>query len=156
MPCDQLANRGIAIAAIIVTAATSACAVQPALVHGNSMSPTFAKGDRTAITRIVLSVKRGDIVAAHFPHNETKSLMTRIIGLPGERIAIQNGQVVIDDKPLDEAYVAKRNRSHETLAVRQLGADEYFVMGDNRRNSSDSRSWGSLRRRHIWAKVVFQ
>jgi hypothetical protein len=65
----------------------------------------------------------------------------RIVGLPGARVSIDDGIVSIDGQPIAEPYLVEANRSHEAMAPRQLGDQEYFVMGDNRRNASDSREW---------------
>jgi len=82
-----------------------------------------------------------------------RSFVLRIIGLAGERIGMTDGQVEIDGRRLDEKYVAEANRLSDTWGPIVIPQDEYFVMGDNRRNSSDSRSWGTVRHHLIWAKI---
>jgi signal peptidase I len=96
---------------------------------------------------------RGDIVGFKYPKDESKSFVQRIIALPGERIESRAGVIVIDGQPLVESYVAEANRTTDSWGPRTLPSDQYFVMGDNRRNSSDSRTWGFVRRDAIWAKV---
>jgi signal peptidase I len=96
------------------------------------------------------------VVGLRYPEDESKSFVERIIGLPGERIAMREGYVFINDKPLDEPYVLETNRSKDSWGPMTVETGNYFVMGDNRKNSSDSRSWGLVRRDAIWAKVIIQ
>jgi signal peptidase I len=117
------------------------------------MSPTLNNGERWPITRIVDRVERGDIVVFYYPRDQSKSFAKRVIGLPGERITIRLGEVSVDGRRLDETYVATANRSAEDFEV-AVQTDEFFLMGDNRRNSSDSRHWGAVPKALIWAKVV--
>jgi signal peptidase I len=140
-----------ALAALTATLATLGCA-QMSRVQGSSMSPTIEDGDRILMTPLVGTPARGDVVGLRYPKDPAKRFVMRIVGLPGERLSIADGIVHIDGAPLDEPYIRDHVRSHETFGRIQLEADEYFVMGDNRRNASDSREWGPIRREHIWAK----
>jgi len=121
------------------------------VVEGSSMFPTLIQGDRLIVSRLSYFVgepARGDIIVFQYPFGPERDFVKRIIGLPGETIAIQNGQVFINGAPLPpEEYV--QNRSSDTFAPITLGEDEYFVMGDNRSGSSDSRSWGPLQKHFI-------
>ncbi len=125
------------------------------VVEGSSMFPTLMQGDRLIVSRLSYFVgepARGDIIVFQYPYGPERDFVKRIIGLPGETIAIQNGQVFIDGKPLPpEDYV--KNKSSDTIAPITLGEDEYFVMGDNRSGSSDSRSWGPLQSHFIIGKA---
>ena len=98
---------------------------------------------------------RGEIVAYRYPRNPAKQFSGRIVGLPGERLAIVDGVVRIDGRPLDEPYLDGVPRSSESLAEVQLGPDQFYVLGDNRGNSSDSREWGPVDRRLIGKRFVF-
>lgn len=125
------------------------------VVEGSSMFPTLMQGDRLIVSRLSYFVgepARGDIIVFQYPYGPERDFVKRIIGLPGETVAIQNGQVFIDGRPLPpETYV--QNKSSETKPPVTLADDEYFVMGDNRTGSSDSRSWGPLQQHFIIGKA---
>jgi signal peptidase I len=149
---------GVGIAAalgLIAALATAAIVLHPRWirVEGHSMSPTLQNGDRAIFVRLRQPPGRGSVVALRYPKDPTKSFVMRIVGLPGEQLSIDDGVVSIDGRPLAEPYLLQDNRSHERFAPRQLGPDEYFVLGDNRRNASDSREWGPVPGRHIWATL---
>jgi len=128
---------------------------QAALVknEGHAMEPTFQDGEQVAVARTIGRIERGHIIVFRYPKDESKDFIKRVVGLPGEEIAIKDGHVLIDGRELDEAYVAAGNRSADTRGPLTIPDDEYFVMGDNRRNSSDSRHWGTVRRELVWAQV---
>lgn len=138
-----------------VACIAAAIVVGPRLirVEGHAMSPTLQDGDRAIFVRLRRQPARGSVVALRYPKNPAKSFVMRIVGLPGERVSIDDGVVSIDGQPVAEPYLAPANRSHEHLGPRQLGPEEYYVLGDNRRNASDSREWGPVPRRHIWATM---
>lgn len=124
---------------------------QPFVVSGASMDPTFHSGDYLIVDQITPKVRgewrRLDVVVFKFPFQKSRYLIKRIIGLPGETVSIQNGVVTIfnDDNPdgftLDEPYVTHTLSDSHTVT---LGEHDYFVMGDNRSGSYDSRQWGPL------------
>jgi signal peptidase I len=95
-------------------------------------------------------------VGFKYPKDESKSFVQRIIGQPGDRIEMKEGRVTVNGHSLEEPYVAEANRSQDSWGPVTIGAGQYFLMGDNRRNSSDSRSWGLVRRDAIWAKLIIQ
>jgi signal peptidase I len=140
-----------ATAALAVALVTIGCA-RLTKIEGSSMSPTIEDGDRILMSPRVGTPARGDVIGVRYPKNPEKKFVMRIVGMPGERVSIADGIVHIDGVRLDEPYIPDRVRSHETFGRIQLEADEYFVMGDNRRNASDSREWGPIRRAHIWAR----
>jgi signal peptidase I len=121
-------------------------------VEGHSMEPTLQDGDRALFVRLRGGPARGEVVAMRYPRNPAKSFVMRVVGLPGERVSIADGIVAIDGRPLDEPYVPSDRRSHEAFGPLRLGPDEYFMLADNRRNASDSREWGPVARRLIWAR----
>lgn len=123
---------------------------EPFIVSGSSMTPTFETGNYLIVDQVTYRFEdpsRGDVVVFHYPRDPSKFFIKRIIGLPGETVDINNNQIIIksaefpDGLLLDEPYV--RNMRSSNLRV-TLGADEFFVMGDNRNASSDSRIWGPL------------
>jgi signal peptidase I len=133
---------------------STGCVVQPIRVAGGAMEPTLKDGDRAFATRVFGQLERRDIVGFKYPRNESKSFVMRIVGLPGERIEMIEGTVSINGRTIDESYVDTEHRSGDTWGPHTIPEGEYFMMGDNRRNSSDSRTWGTVRGDLIWAKVI--
>ena len=140
----------IAVGILVV----SSCGALKVDVVGESMSPTLKNGDSALATRTFTDLTRGDVVGFRYPKDESKSFVQRVIGLPGDRIEMRQGHVIVNDKPLAETYVAEGNRSQDSWGPLTVERGRYFMMGDNRRNSSDSRSWGTVGRDAIWAKVI--
>ena len=106
------------------------------------------------------SPERGDIIVFREPVREDRDFVKRVIGLPGERIEIHSGSVFIDGAELDEPYLADTNLSGEMKCIPRstncrLGSEQYFVLGDNRPNSNDSRAWGAVPEENIIGKVWF-
>jgi signal peptidase I len=136
--------------------------VQPVKVEGAAMSPTLNSGDRIFVNKQVGLLQRGDIVVFWFPDDPSKSFVKRIIGLPGETMSMDElGHITINGEPLDEPYlVPERN---QMARARWATVDQrwktikqhyYFVMGDNRDMSNDSRSWGWVPEKYIYGKVI--
>lgn len=128
--------------------------VQPFFVRGASMEPNFYDGEYLVVDELsyfLRDAQRGEVIVFRFPQNRSQFFIKRIIGLPGETVRVNNGRVEIinEDFPagvvLDEAqYLPEDMRTGGQIRV-ELGEKEYFVLGDNRPASSDSRSWGVLR-----------
>lgn len=120
-----------------------------------SMEPNFHDGQRLVVSKLAYLFhppERGDVIIFHPPNNPGKDYIKRVIGLPGETVAIRKGRVYIDGRRLKEPYIAEVNRSG-SWGPFIVGQDEYFVLGDNRDNSSDSRSWGMLPGKNIIGKA---
>lgn len=130
--------------------------VQPFLVSGASMEPNFASGNYLLIDELSYRFReptRGEVVVFRYPGNPSIYYIKRIIGLPGEEVRIQKGEISIIDKSnstfkLKEDYLSPGVATAGNL-VKKIGANEYFVLGDNRNYSYDSRSWGSLEKKSI-------
>ena len=129
---------------------------QPFLVSGASMEPTFSSGDyllADELTYHIREPKRGEVAVFRYPRNDRVYFIKRIIGLPGEQVVISGGSVTIfnyanpDGLTLREKYIWPGNTAGEIDTI--LGADQYFVLGDNRNFSFDSRSWGGVYRDDI-------
>ena len=127
-------------------------------VEGHSMEPNFYSTQRVVVSRlhyIVGSPQRGDIVV--FEHSNRKNLIKRVIGLPGEVITMEEGQVFVDGVALNEAYINELCRTYSCRNNRwELDPDEYFVLGDNRNHSLDSHNFGPIHRDQIVGKVLFR
>jgi signal peptidase I len=126
------------------------------IVRGQSMFPTYHDGEVLSVNKVAYVVgapHRGDVVAMYFPGETEKRFIKRVIALPGETITIFQGHVFINNQPLTESYL---NPSVVTVPdqKRTLVDGEYFVMGDNRANSSDSRAWGTVPESFIIGKAI--
>jgi len=131
--------------------------VQPVRIEGIAMMPNLNDGDKVFILKRVSELKRGDIVVLLYSQDQSKSYIKRIIGLPGETIEINEGKVRINGKPLDEPYLdPKLDIDYTMPQTLTIPADQYFVIGDNRGHSSDSRAWGPVPRNLIYGKYWFR
>jgi signal peptidase I len=145
--------------------------VQPVKVEGTSMQPRLENDERIFVNKFEYtfsSIKRGDIIVFWFPDDPTKSFIKRVIGLPDDSIDMDaSGHLTINGEPKDEPYLApERNQSARsrwnqgpyTSAGHQVRvkAHYYFVMGDNRDASNDSRSWGLVPEKYIYGKAMFR
>jgi len=136
---------------------------QPVKVEGTSMMPTLTDQERIFINKFTYrfglgSIERGDTVVFWYPEDRSKSYIKRVIGLPGDRVRIENGQVYVNGLPLKEDYVPSQNRDFSSWrdGEEQVVPDkDYFVLGDHRNSSSDSRTWGWVPRDNIYGKAVF-
>jgi signal peptidase I len=131
---------------------------QPVRVEGTSMLPRLEDRDRVFINKFVYhiaAIHRGDIVVFRYPRDPEKSYIKRVIALPGDRLRIDNGEVYVNGKLQPEPYVPEEYRDTRSLAAMVVPDDEYFVMGDHRSISSDSREFGPVDRDLIYGKAVF-
>ena len=122
-------------------------------VRGSSMEPTLHDGQYLVVSKLTYWVqppKRGDIMVFHPPRGGSDDYIKRIVGLPGEQIRIRQGDLLVDGVPLQEPYVVEQGGYSGSW---KLGSDEYFVLGDNRGNSSDSHMWGTLPKENIIGKA---
>jgi len=133
--------------------------IQPFYVSGQSMEPNFENNQYIIVDQVSYRFRepaRGDVIVFKYPRNITFSFIKRVIGLPGETVIVDNGSVTIynDEHPngvvLEEDYLTSRTPMQANVTLK---SDEYFVMGDNRPNSSDSRNWGALPKHLIVGKV---
>jgi len=133
---------------------------QPVKVEGTSMMPSLVDQERIFINKFVYrlglgDIGRGDTVVFHYPSDTTKSYIKRVIGLPGDTIAIDEGRVYVNGNALDEAYVPDEYRDRQTIPRVRVPEDHYYVLGDHRSSSNDSRTWGPVPRQYIYGKAVF-
>ena len=137
----------------------------PYVVSGQSMEPNFHDWQYLIVDRISYDLgepSRGDIIVFDLPQNENKALIKRIIGLPGETVVLSGQTVTIinEEHPqgftLEEPYLDSANLAGGNELTMKLSKDEFFVLGDNRRVSADSRAWGSLPRKDIVGRVLFR
>jgi signal peptidase I len=129
---------------------------QVARVEGMSMAPTLEDQDRLIVNKLVYrldSPRRGDIVMLYYPVDPRKSFVKRVIAEPGDLVRIADGRVYVNDVPLQDDYVPMDFRSHDDWGPQVIREGYYFVMGDHRNNSSDSRHWGEVPKKYIIGKV---
>jgi len=129
---------------------------QVARVEGQSMAPTLEDQDRLIVNKLVYRIgepRRGDIVMLYYPLNPDKSFVKRVIAEEGDTVRIVDGRVYVNDIPLKDDYVSSEYRSHDDWGPQVIPEGYYFVMGDHRNNSSDSRHWGMVPKRYIIGKV---
>ncbi|MFN9741633.1 MAG: signal peptidase I [Acidobacteriota bacterium] len=141
--------------------------IQPVRVEGQSMMPRLHDQDRIFVNKFIYPlrewlgdqapIKRGDIVVLLYPNDPSKSYIKRVVGLPGEQIEIVDGKLYVDNELVDEPYLDEDYLSRDsTPGPVDINAHHYFVMGDNRNNSSDSRSWGLVPEKYIYGKAIFR
>lgn len=131
---------------------------QPVKVEGTSMAPLISDQERIFINKLVYRfepISRGDVVVFWYPNDRTKSFIKRVVGLPGETVEIRQGHVYVDEKPLEEPYILPAYLDSNNYPAFRVPAQEYFVMGDHRDSSNDSRMFGPVRAEYIYGKAVF-
>jgi len=131
---------------------------QPVRVEGTSMLPQLVDSDRLFVNKFVYrisSIERGDVVVFHYPRNPEQSYIKRVIALPGDRLRIDHGVVWLNGKPQAEPYVPEEYQDSDSMAEIVVPEDSYFVMGDHRCISWDSRKFGPVERSLIYGKAVF-
>ena len=131
---------------------------QPVKVEGTSMAPLLSDQERIFINKFVYHfepIERGDVVVFWYPLDRSKSFIKRVIGLPGDTIEIRDGRLYLNGQEMSEPYVPSNYLDESSYAARTLGPDEYFVMGDHRDSSNDSRMFGPVPRQYIYGKAVF-
>lgn len=145
---------------IVIAAVFILFVYQPVKVEGTSMMPALADQERIFVNKFIYRlglspIRRGDLVVFRFPGDPEKSYIKRVIGLPGDVVAIERGTVLINGKPLEEEYVPRQFRDARDMPPVRVQPDTYFVLGDHRNSSNDSRNWGLVPRRNIYGKAVF-
>jgi signal peptidase I len=131
---------------------------QPVKVEGTSMAPLLSDQERIFINKFVYHfepIGRGDVVVFWYPLDRTKSFIKRVVGLPGDEVEIRRGRVYINGKTLEEPYVPSQYIDTAAYGPVQIPRDEYFVMGDHRISSNDSRIFGPVPSAFIYGKAVF-
>jgi signal peptidase I len=133
---------------------------QPVKVEGTSMMPTLTDQERIFINKFTYhfglgDIQHGDMVVFWFPLDPQKSYIKRVIGVPGDTVRIDAGQVYVNGEALAENYVPDEYRDRVSWEEHRVPPNQYFVLGDHRSSSSDSRTWGFVNREAIYGKAVF-
>jgi signal peptidase I len=146
------------VASVIVSAFIIIFLYQPVRVEGTSMLPRLEDQDRLFINKLayrVGDIQRGDVVVFLYPHDHEKSYIKRVIALPDDRLRIDHGRVYVNGKQVAEPYVPGRFEDDRSQPEMTVPVHEYFVMGDHRSISSDSRDFGPVDRDLIYGKAAF-
>ncbi|HEX7730063.1 MAG TPA: signal peptidase I [Terracidiphilus sp.] len=161
-PAKKESGFGLLLRDLLISAAVSVLIItflyQPVRVEGTSMLPRLEDDDRLFINKFVYHVStiaRGDVVVFHYPLDPAKSYIKRVIALPGDRLWIDRGLVYVNGKAINETYVPPQYRDDRSYAETVVPEDNYFVLGDHRNISSDSREFGPVERPLIYGKAVF-
>ena len=143
----------LAASALIIT-----CIYQPVRVEGTSMEPRLDNNDRLFINKFVYrfeKIERGDVIVFHYPGDPAKSYIKRVIALPGDDLRISDGVVYLNGRAISEPYVPPRYEDGRSVAEETIPAGMYWVMGDHRPISSDTRDFGPVPRHLIYGKAAF-
>ncbi len=161
-PVAARSGLGVWLRDLIISLAISAFIIiflyQPVKVEGTSMMPSLEDQERIFVNKFVYRlepIERGDIVVFRYPRDPSKSYIKRVIGMAGDRIRIDGGEVYVNGQALDESYVPPEyadTRSYPELVV---PPNSFFVLGDHRSMSNDSRDFGSVNQSFIYGKAVF-
>lgn len=131
---------------------------QPFIVSGPSMEPNFHDGEYLIVDELSYAFRapeRGEVIVFRYPLNPSEFFIKRIIGLPGDDVEINNGAVKINGARISEAYLPAGLQTEQNTKIK-LAKDQYFVLGDNRTRSSDSRYWGTLPKEKIMGRVLIR
>jgi signal peptidase I len=147
---------------LIISLAISAFIIiflyQPVKVEGTSMMPSLYDQERIFVNKFVYRlepIERGDIVVFHYPRDPSKSFIKRVIAIGGDRVRIDSGKVYVNDEAVDEDYVVPVYADQRSLTEIIVPADSFFVLGDHRSMSNDSRDFGPVATSYIYGKAVF-
>ena len=131
---------------------------QPVKVEGGSMEPGLEDQERIFINKLAYrmeNIQRGDIVVFSYPNDTRKSFIKRVIGLPGDRVRVSDGKVYLNGRLIAEPYVPEEYLDSRSYPEIRVPADSYYVLGDHRSMSNDSRDIGPVNRGYIYGKAVF-
>ncbi|HEY6351358.1 MAG TPA: signal peptidase I [Candidatus Angelobacter sp.] len=131
---------------------------QPVKVEGGSMEPGLQDQERIFINKLAYKledIQRGDIVVFRYPRDTRKSFIKRVIGLPGDRVRVFDGRVYLNGQLTSEPYVPEEYLDSRSYPEVKVPADSYYVLGDHRSMSNDSRDFGAVQRNYIYGKAVF-
>lgn len=144
------------VVAVLLAVVIRLFILAPFYIPSGSMEPTLRIGDRIIVSKISYVFKepqRGDVVVFRYPLDPSRDFVKRLVGLPGETVSLRNGRLYINGQPVPEDYLPGDMKFADFGPVR-VPAGYYFVLGDNRNNSDDSRVWGPLPRQNIIGKAV--
>jgi len=128
-------------------------------VQGTSMEPLLLDGERIVVNKFVYRfrpIERGDVVVFWYPRDPSVSFVKRVVALPGDLVEIRGGELVVNGVAVKEPYLPASFRDNDSHAPTEVRKGYYFVLGDHRRSSNDSRSWGEVPEKYIYGRAVFR
>jgi signal peptidase I len=128
-------------------------------VQGTSMEPQLEDGERIVVNKFLYRfrpIERGDVVVFWYPGDPSVSFIKRVVGLPGDLVEIRAGQLYVNGMPVREDYLPAAFRDNDNYPPWEVHRGYYFVLGDHRRSSNDSRSWGEVPEKYIYGRAVFR
>jgi signal peptidase I len=128
-------------------------------VQGTSMEPQLSDGERIVVNKFVYRfrpIERGDVVVFWYPRDPSVSFIKRVVALPGDTVEIRSGRLLVNGVVDPESYLPAAYRDHDNFPPTEIAKGFYFVLGDHRRSSNDSRSWGEVPERYIYGRAVFR
>ncbi len=146
------------VVSVVIAALVIVFLYQPVKVEGTSMMPWLTDQERIFVNKFVYrfgEIQRGDIVVFWFPMDPSKSYIKRVIGLPDDVVEISEGKVLVNGNPIEEQYVPEQYRDRMSSHPVKVERGHYYVLGDHRNASNDSRNWGTVPRERIYGKAVF-
>ncbi len=132
--------------------------IQPVKVEGTSMQPRLVDQERIFVNRFIYrfaNISRGDVVVFWYPRDRSKSFIKRVLGLPGDAVEIRSGMVYVNGARVYEPYLNPEFRDSKSFQKVVVPANQYFVLGDHRNSSNDSRNWGFVDKDLIYGKAIF-
>jgi signal peptidase I len=148
------------ILSVIIAVVVILFLYQPVKVEGTSMMPALEDQERVFINKYayrfgISKVERGDTVVFWYPGDPSKSYIKRVIGLPGDTVELREGRVMVNGVAVEEPYVKPAYRDRSSMEPFEVPGRTYFVLGDHRNSSNDSRAWGPVPAEAIYGKAVF-
>jgi len=148
------------VAAVFLAVFVIVFVYRPVKVEGTSMMPSLTDEERIFINQFtyrfgISEIHRGDTIVFWYPLDRSKSYIKRVIGLPGETVEIDRGRIYVNNQLLDEPYLPELYRDNSSMERTTVPLNSYFVLGDHRASSNDSRAWGTVDRSLIFGKAVF-
>jgi len=128
-------------------------------VQGTSMEPLLGDNERIVVNKLAYRlqpIERGDVVVFWYPRDPAVSFIKRVVGLPGETIELRRGVVYVDGRRVDESFIPRSYRDRDSLGPVEIPSGHYYVMGDHRSSSNDSRNWGEVPEKYIYGKAFFR
>ncbi len=128
-------------------------------VQGTSMLPLLQDGERIIVNKFIYRfhpIERGDVVVFWYPKDPSVSFIKRVVGLSGDTVEIRNGVLYVNGQVVREEYLSPRFRDNDTHLPSEVKKGYYFVLGDHRNSSNDSRSWGEVPEKYIYGRAVFR
>ena len=145
--------------AVVICALLITYVVQAFKVQGTSMVPELRNGERILVNKFIYnfrSISRGDVVVFWYTEDPDVSFIKRVVALPGDSVEIKRGKLLVNGELVDEPYVKPEYIDRRSFPSQEIRAGHYFVLGDNRRGSNDSRSWGLVPQRYIYGKAFLR